>query len=60
MVVTIILSLHVVMNFFLTIVCHFAKKYSEKRIFRHKVPEKNHHKTLKNLKLCQESQLPAT
>ncbi len=38
----------------------FCKKKSEKRIFRHKVPKKNHHKTFKNLKICQESQLPAT
>ncbi len=38
----------------------FSKKNSKKRTFRHKVPEKNHHKTLKNLKICQELQLPAT
>jgi len=47
-------------EFFLEYFFPFFKTYSEKRIFKRKVPEKNHHKTLKNLKICQESQLPAT
>jgi hypothetical protein len=45
-------------KFFLDYLFPFSKTYCEKRIFKHKVPEKNHHKALKNLKICQESQLP--
>ncbi len=47
-------------EFFLTSFCHFPKKIPKKGYSDTKSLKKNHHKTLKNLKICQELQLPAT